>query len=88
MYDNGGFTKLLKMIFHARCKNFRDSIKCNHLKAREYIIYYLSFFLECLNTNAANLNRLSNRKLNSLAKYNYHMDTISQQVKLLSYFVD
>ena len=88
MYDNGGFTKLLKMIFHARCKNFRDSIKCNHLKAREYIIYYLSFFLECLNTNAANLNRLSNKKLNSLAKYNYHMDTISQQVKLLSYFVD
>jgi hypothetical protein len=44
MYDNGGFTKLLKMIFHARCKNFRDSIKCNHLKAREYLCYYALVF--------------------------------------------
>jgi|688.fasta_scaffold323578_1 hypothetical protein len=33
--ENGGFLKLLKNIFHSKCKNFRGTAKCSHTKTQK-----------------------------------------------------
>ena len=38
--DNGGFNGLLKMIFYLKYKNHKDTLKCSHEKARQYISFY------------------------------------------------
>ncbi len=38
IYDCGGFSRMLKLIFHSKCKNFRDTTNCIHAKAQTYPI--------------------------------------------------
>lgn len=42
----------------------------------------LRHFLQILGTNLNELNKVSNKKIVSLAKYNFHADIISLQVKI------
>lgn len=50
--------------------------KCKSIIIRNKI----RLFLDSLKIDVVNLNRISNKKINQLAKYNFHADTVSQQV--------
>lgn len=56
-------------------------MKCNHTQSEQYEVFYCRYFVETLGTDPAYLNRLCNKKLNNIAKYNFHLDVVSHQVK-------